>query len=77
LQDAVACAIKPYQQLESNMTTTTQEAKTLFAERDQLTRRIAEIDRELVNLRLVYMQEERMCGLRPESFRAEINRKYS
>jgi hypothetical protein len=58
-------------------TTTTQDAKTLFEERDQLTRRIAEIDRKLVNLRSAYMKEQRMCGLRPERFRAEINRKYS
>jgi hypothetical protein len=77
LQDVVACAIEPYQQLESNMTTTTQDAKTLFEERDQLTRRIAEINRKLVDLRLAYMKEQRMCGLRPERFRAEINRKYS
>lgn len=59
------------------MSNITQEAQILFTERDQLTRRIAEIDRKLVDLRLVYMKEERICGLRPEKFRAEINRKSS
>ena len=57
------------------MSTTAQEAQILITERDQLTLRIAEIDRKLVGLRLAYMKEERICGLRPEKFRAEINRK--
>jgi hypothetical protein len=56
---------------------TTQEAKILFIERDQLTRRLAEIDRQLVKLRFVYMREKRTCGLRFENFCAEINRKSS
>lgn len=59
------------------MSTTAQEAQILITERDQLTLRIAEIDRKLVDLRLAYMKEERICGLRPEKFRAEINRKLS
>lgn len=59
------------------MSTTAQEAQILITERDQLTLRIAEIDRKLVELRLAYMKEERICGLRPEKFRAEINRKLS
>lgn len=59
------------------MSTTAQEAQILITERDQLTLRIAEIDRKLVDLRLAYMKEEGLCGLRPEKFRAEINRKLS
>lgn len=53
------------------------QSKALFAERDAVTQRLAEIDRQLVQLRLDFMRKEGLCGLNPHTFRSEINRKSS
>lgn len=50
------------------------KAKLLFTKRDKILRQLAEIDQQLVCLRLEYMSREGIRGLRPENFRAAIKR---
>lgn len=50
------------------------EAREAFAERDRLETELAAVNRRLATLKVQYMQEMHIWGIRDERFRFEINR---